>query len=70
MITITDPGRAPAPKDALPPLHLLALMTVLEGVIEEPGAGVGAGVGAGKGEGGEGVRAPPLARIKCLKTSK
>ena len=70
MITITDPGRAPAPKDALPPLHLLALMTVLEGVIGEPGAGVGAGVGAGRGEGGEGVRDPPLARIKCLKTSK
>ena len=68
MITITDPGRAPAPRGALPPLRLLALMTVLEGVIEEPG--VGAGVGAGRGEGGEGVRAPPLARIKCLKTSK
>ena len=70
MITITDPGRAPAPRGALPPLRPLALMTVLEGVIEEPGVGVGAGVGAGRGEGGEGVRAPPLARIKCLKTSK
>ena len=68
MITITDPGRALAPKDALPPLRPLALMTVLEGVIEEPG--VGAGVGAGIGEEGGGVRAPPLARIKCLKTSK
>ena len=68
MITITDPGRALALRGALLPLRLLALMTVLEGVIGE--AGAGAGVGGERGEGGEGVRAPPPARIKFLKTSK
>lgn len=68
MITITDPGRAPAPRGALLLLRLPALMTVLEGVIGE--AGAGAGVGGERGEGGEGVRAPPPARIKCLKILK
>ena len=70
MITITDPGRAPAPRGALLLLRLPALMTVLEGVIGEAGAGAGAGVGGERGEGGEGVRAPPPARIKCLKILK
>ena len=64
MITITDPGRARAPRGGLRRPRLLALMTVPEDT-----GGAEAGV---EGEGGaeDGAMTPPPARIKCLKTSK
>lgn len=66
MITITDPGRARAPRGGLRRPRLPALMTVRG---DSGGAGAGAGVGGG-GEAGDGAMTPPPARIKCLKTSK